>query len=64
MFIHKKDDPRCLPLYPTLDEKFNEAKERAIEVIEEFFQTAQTSVQTGKLTNEIFRYNYSGIKGE
>ena len=64
MFIHKKYDPRCLPLYPTLDEKFNEAKERARAVIEEFFQTAQSSVQTGTLTNEIFRYNYSGIKGE
>ena len=62
MFIHKKDDPRTDVLMPTLDGLFDEAIARAKSVIPEFFENIQGSVENNKLTNEIFRYNYSGIK--
>ena len=61
MFIHKKDDPRATPLMPTLDKLFDEAVARANLVITEFFANIQSSVENNTLTNEIFRYNYSGI---
>ena len=47
---------------PTLDGLFDEAIARAKSVIPEFFENIQGSVENNKLTNEIFRYNYSGIK--
>lgn len=62
MFIHKKDDPRAAALLPTLDKLFDEAVARANTVITEFFENIQSSAQNNTLTNEIFRYNYSGIK--
>ena len=62
MFIHKKDDPRASVLLPTLDKLFNEAVVRANTVITEFFENIQSSAKNNTLTNEIFRYNYSGIK--
>ena len=46
----------------TLDRLFDEAVQRANLVITEFFANIQSSVQNNALTNEIFRYNYSGIK--
>ena len=61
MFIHKKDDPRADVLTPTLDELFSEAVARAKSVITEFFENIQSSAENNALTNEIFRYNYSGI---
>jgi len=64
MFIHKKDDPRCEALWETLDTKFNDAVITANQVIAEFFGSMESSVEHNALTNEIFRYNYSGIKGE
>ena len=64
MFLHKKDDPRCKELFGELDEKFREAVEKANALITGFFDDLQTAVENGKLTNAIFRYNYSGIKGE
>ena len=64
MFIHKKDNPRCAPLWDTLDALFNEAIARANEVITGFFGNIENSVQNNTLTNDIFRYNYSGLKGE
>ena len=64
MFIHKKDDPRCAPLWADLDRQFDEAIVKANNVITEFFNEIESSVQNNSLTNEIFRYNYSGIKGE
>lgn len=62
MFIHKKDDPRADVLMPTLNTLFEKAVQRANLVITEFFANIQSSVQNNTLTNEIFRYNYSGIK--
>ena len=64
MFIHKKDDIRCNALWESLDNKFNEGVTLASTVIAEFFRDIQHSVEANALTNEIFRYNYSGIKGE
>jgi hypothetical protein len=64
MFIHKKDDIRCDALWESLDNKFNEGVTLASTVIAEFFRDIQHSVEANALTNEIFRYNYSGIKGE
>jgi hypothetical protein len=64
MFIHKKDDPRCAPLWKTLDKQFDEAIVRANVVIIEFFAELESSVQNNSLTNDIFRYNYSGKKEE
>ncbi len=64
MFIHKKDDPRCETLWATLDTIFNEAVVTANQVITEFFGSIESSVERNILTNEIFHYNYSGIKGE
>lgn len=61
MFIHKKDDPRATVLLPTLDKLFDEAIVRATAVITEFFANIQNAVENNTLTNEIFRYNYSGI---
>ena len=62
MFIHKKDDPRCETLWATLDTIFDEAVATANQVITEFFGLMESSVERNILTNEIFRYNYSGIK--
>lgn len=59
MFIHKKDDERFTPLKETLNEKFNGAISTATAVIPEFFEHIQDN---NNLTNEIFRYNYSGIR--
>ena len=62
MFIHKKDDEKASAMMPTLDALFDEAVQRANLVITEFFKNIQSSAKNNALTNEIFRYNYSGIK--
>lgn len=62
MFIYKKDDARATALLPTLDTLFEKAVETAKTVITEFFANIQSSAENNALTNEIFRYNYSGIK--
>ena len=64
MFIHKKDDERCTPLWETLDDLYNTAIATANGVITEFFNSIENSFNNLTLTNDIFRYNYSGIKGE
>ena len=64
MFIHKKDDARCAPLWETADALYKQAIATANTVITEFFTSMETSVENNTLTNDIFRYNYSGIKGE
>ena len=61
MFIHKKDDPLCEEINQVLYKKFEEAIPMATEKIEEYFSNLSTLLQKGKL-DEIFRYNYSGIK--
>ncbi len=61
MFVHKKDDPLCKEICEVLYEKFEKAIPLGASLIEEYFSALPTLVQTGKL-NEIFRYNYSGIK--
>jgi hypothetical protein len=61
MFIHKKDDERCAPLWETLDTLYNKALSTANTVITEFFSCMESSAKNNILTNDIFRYNYSGI---
>ena len=61
MFIHKKEDARCLPLWETLDALYDQAIATASAVITEFFANTKTSVENHTLTNDIFRYNYGGI---
>ena len=64
MFIHKKEDARCTPLWETVDALYEKAITTANTVIAEFFTSMETSVKNNTLTKDIFRYNYSGIKGE
>ena len=61
MFIHKKDDECCTPLWETLDGLYSQALATANTVITEFFANIENSVKNNTLTNDIFRYNYSGI---
>ena len=64
MFVHKKDDERCTPLWDTLDTLYQQAIVTANAVITDFFANMETSVKNSTLTNDMFRYNYSGKKGE
>ena len=61
MFIHKKDDPYFAPHLDTLREQFSNAIPNASAFIQEFFETLPKFVETGKLENELFRYDFSGI---
>ena len=61
MFIHKEDDERCAPLWEKMDALYNGAIATANTVITEFFASIDDSVKNNTLTNDIFRYNYSGI---
>ena len=64
MCIHKKDDPLFDPLADTLMKKFDEAVPRATAVITAFFGNIRQSVESNTLANDMFRYDYSGRKGE
>lgn len=64
MCIHKKDDPLFEPLADTLMKKFDEAVPKATAVITEFFGNIRQSVESNTLANDMFRYDYSGRKGE
>ncbi len=64
MFLHKKQDPRCIPLWEGLNQSFNEAIPRASAAIVEFFDSLSTTVEKNSLENEFYHYNYSGIKEE
>ncbi len=61
MFIHKKDDPHFAPLLDTLKEQFISAIPKATKLIRQFFENLPAFLKTGKLDNELFRYNFSGI---
>ncbi|MBE5745281.1 MAG: hypothetical protein E7355_03990 [Clostridiales bacterium] len=61
MFIHKKDDPLCQKTNDVLFGKFEAAIPMGAALIEEYFSSLPTLLKTRKL-NEIFRYNYCGIK--
>ena len=60
MFMHKKDDPRFAGMGETLYKKFEEAIPKASALIVEYFNGLPDAVKSG-LSNEIYRYNYSGI---
>ncbi len=64
MFLHKKEDERFQPLLPVLEEKFQAAIPKAAALIEEFFTNLPQAVAANTLTNDFYRYNYSGIKEE
>ncbi len=59
MFLYKKDDERCAPLLPTLSALFDEAVEKANEKIIAFFGDLEKIASEG-LTDNFYRYNYSG----
>ena len=61
MFIHKKDDPLFAPLLGTLKEQFATGIPQASALIQEFFENLPAFVENGKLNNELFRYDFSGI---
>ncbi len=61
MFLHKKEDPRCVPLFAPLQEKFDEARAKAATLIPTFFENIRSNVENGRLNDEIYRCNYSGI---
>ncbi len=61
MFVHKKDDPLCKEICMVLNDKFEKAIPLGASLIEEYFSSLPALVQANKL-NEIFRYNYSGVK--
>lgn len=61
MFVHKKDDPLCKEICEVLHENFERAIPLGASLIEEYFSSLPTLLKQQKL-NDIFRYNYSGIK--
>ena len=62
MFIHKKDDPRCVELCPILYEKLQGAIPRAAALIERYFNELDRFATEGLQTlDDIFRYSYSGV---
>jgi hypothetical protein len=61
MFLHKKDDPLCEEPNLVLTEKLDKAIPQAVALIPEFFENASSLIENGTLTNELFRYNFSGI---
>ncbi len=61
MFLHKKDDARCTEHNAVLEEKFQRAIPLGAQIIEEYFSQLPTLIGAQRL-NELFRYNYSGIK--
>ncbi len=61
MFIHKKDDPLCKEINEELFGKFEAAIPMGASLIEEYFSSLPALLKTRKM-NDIFRYNYSGIK--
>ena len=61
MFIHKKDDPLCKEINTVLYGKLEAAIPMGATLIEEYFSSLPALLKKRKM-NDIFRYNYSGIK--
>ncbi len=61
MFIHKKDDPRCAHHNLVLEEKLQNAIPVGANLIENYFSHLDELCK-GRQNEELFRYNYSGIK--
>lgn len=61
MFLHKKDDPLCKDLLPSLTEILKNTVKKAAAIIEEYFFSLSATAATERLENDLFRYNYSGI---
>ncbi len=64
MFLHKKDDARCQTLLPRLNEIYEEAKKVALQRIPLFFEKLPCYAQENKISDEFYRYDYSGIYHE
>lgn len=62
MFLHKKDDARFQGMGEILKEKLENARPLAKEVIQNYVENIQTTVENGALENPVFAYNYSGKK--
>ena len=62
MFMHKKDDPRCVELCPVLYEKMQNAVPRAAALIERYFnELDRFANESAQALDEIFRYAYNGV---
>ena len=61
MFIHKKDDPLCVEINEVLFDKFENAIQTGANLVENYFSSLPALINKQQ-QNEIFRYNYSGIK--
>lgn len=61
MFLHKKDDPLCIESNEYLLNKWKTAQATASALIQQFFTQSEDFVKSGKLKNELFRYDFSGI---
>lgn len=62
MFIHKKDDPLCAEINEVLFDKWQNAIPQATAAIQDFFNALESLADGDALENELFRYNFSGIK--
>ena len=61
MFLHKKDDPLCVETNEVLSVKFQEAIPQAVALIQEYFNNLRVWVDEKHTTNNLFRYDFSGI---
>lgn len=64
MFLHKKDDPLCVEPNRVLVERRKSAVPKAAALIEEYFEGLKELAESGAFTNELFRYDFSGINKE
>ncbi len=64
MFLHKKQDERCIELLPKLSKLFDGAIPLAREMITDYFENLSATVESDCLKNDFYRYDYSGNKEE
>ena len=61
MFLHKKDDPRFQGLGEDLEVLWQNAVPKAAEIITSFFENIDATLENGKIQDDVFRHNYSGL---
>ena len=61
MFLHRKDDPLAKGICEELFSKWQSAIPTATALVENFYQAVVNKTQPD-FTNELYRYNFSGIK--
>ncbi len=64
MFIHKKDDARCVPLLPTIEALFHQAVGKASAQITAYFSHLEQIARTERIEDDFYRYTYSGFPEE